>query len=117
MAGLSYEIYCRWLGIIGQFRPKKLISSIKSEFATGDEAEFPGFKDVARHLLDKSLYAFELSTQLSLASSSSIKLSTEGHGEKEGRRNKLMLFHKVCISFLIFKSYFNTSFIQRSPSE
>ncbi|PQP94932.1 protein TRIGALACTOSYLDIACYLGLYCEROL 4 chloroplastic [Prunus yedoensis var. nudiflora] len=84
-----------WLGLIGQFRPKKLISSIKAEFSTNDDMEFPTFKDVAKHVLDKSLYSFGLCTQLLVAPSSSIKLSTEGHGEKKGRRNKFMLFHKL----------------------
>ncbi|ONI22230.1 hypothetical protein PRUPE_2G115700 [Prunus persica] len=84
-----------WLGLIGQFRPKKLISSIKAEFSTNDDMEVPTFKDVAKHVLDKSLYSFGLCTQLLVAPSSSIKLSTEGHGEKKGRRNKFMLFHKA----------------------
>ncbi|KAM1157231.1 hypothetical protein ACFX1X_028180 [Malus domestica] len=83
-----------WLGFIGQFRPKKLFSSIKAEF-TNDEMEVPALKDVAKHVFDKSLYSFGLCTQLLLSPSSSIKLSTEGHGEKKGRRNKLMLFHKL----------------------
>lgn len=92
----------RWLGLIGQFRPKKLISSIKAEFSTNDDMEVPTFKDVAKHVLDKSLYSFGLCTQLLVAPSSSIKFSTEGHGEKKGRRNKFMLFHKACISLPSF---------------
>ncbi|GMN62026.1 hypothetical protein TIFTF001_031091 [Ficus carica] len=68
----------RWLGLIGQFRPKKLFSSIRAEFK-GDDGELPSFKDVARHFLDKSLYSFGLSTQLSPTPSTSIKWSTEGH--------------------------------------
>ncbi|KAB2614565.1 protein TRIGALACTOSYLDIACYLGLYCEROL 4 [Pyrus ussuriensis x Pyrus communis] len=68
----------------GQFRPKKLFSSIKAEF-TNDEME--------------SLYSFGLCTQLLLSPSSSIKLGTEGNGEKKGRRNKLMIFHRAHICF------------------
>ncbi|KAM1018758.1 hypothetical protein ACFX2C_040346 [Malus domestica] len=90
-----------WLGLIGQFRPKKLFSSIKAEFTT-DEMEVPTLKDVVKHVLDKSLYSFGLCTQLLLSLSSSITLSTEGHGEKKGRRNKLMLFHKAHICFPSF---------------
>ncbi|KAM1140247.1 hypothetical protein EV1_039922 [Malus domestica] len=58
--------------------------------------EVPTFKDVAKHVLDKSLYSFGFwhTASLLLSPSSSIKLSTEGHGEKKGRPNKLMLFHK-----------------------
>ncbi|TQD91535.1 hypothetical protein C1H46_022872 [Malus baccata] len=87
-----------WLGLIGQFRPKKLFSSIKAEF-TNDEMGIPTLKDVAKHVLDKSLYSFGLCTQLLLSPSSSINLSSEGHGEKKGCRNKLMLFHKARIYF------------------
>ncbi|KAB2595276.1 protein TRIGALACTOSYLDIACYLGLYCEROL 4 [Pyrus ussuriensis x Pyrus communis] len=83
-----------WLGLIGQFRPKKLFSCIKAE-VTNDEIGVPTLKDVVKRVLDKSLYSFGLCTQLLSSPSSSIKLSTEGHGEKKGRRNKLMLFHKA----------------------
>ncbi|KAL3537137.1 hypothetical protein ACH5RR_000503 [Cinchona calisaya] len=84
-----------WLGLIGQLRPKKLVSSIKAELSSGDEWEMPAFRDVARHLLDKSLYSIGLCTQLALTSTSSILLSTEKHGEKKGRRSKAMLFHQL----------------------
>ncbi|GMY22953.1 protein TRIGALACTOSYLDIACYLGLYCEROL 4, chloroplastic [Fagus crenata] len=84
-----------WLGLIGQFRPKKLISSIKAEFSSGDEFELPGFKDVAKHILDKSLYSLGLCSQLALTPSASIMLSTEGHGERKGRRHKLMFIEKL----------------------
>lgn len=84
-----------WLGLVGQFRPRKLISSIKAELSNIDEWELSSFKDVAKHFLNKSLYSFGLYSQLSLTSSSSIMLSTEGHGERKGRRTKAMLFHKL----------------------
>lgn len=84
-----------WLGIIGQFRPKKLISSLKAELYGGDEFELPAFSDVAKHFLDKSLFSLGLCSQLSLTSSSSLLLSTEGHGARKGCRTKTMLFHKL----------------------
>ncbi|KAA8515803.1 hypothetical protein F0562_018586 [Nyssa sinensis] len=84
-----------WLGLIAQFRPKKLISSIKAEVAGGDEWELPAFKDIAKHFLDKSLYSLGLCSQFSLTSPSSLVLSTEGNGEREGRRTRAMLFHKL----------------------
>ncbi|KAL6124588.1 hypothetical protein ACLB2K_077100 [Fragaria x ananassa] len=85
-----------WLGLIGQIRPKKLISSIKAEFFTNDEFEVPTFKDAARHFLDKSLYSVGLCTQFLLTPASSIKLSTEGDGEKKGRRGKLP-YHDITL--------------------
>ncbi|KAJ6328250.1 hypothetical protein OIU77_010023 [Salix suchowensis] len=83
-----------WLGLIGQFRPKKLISSIKGEFTNADEFEWPAFKDVARHVFDKSIYSLGLFSQLSL-SSSSVLLSTERHGDKRRPRYKMMLWHEL----------------------
>lgn len=84
-----------WLGVVGQFRPKKLISNIKAEVLASDEWELPSFKDVARHFLDKSLYSIGSCTQIPISSSSSLLLSTEAHGERRGRRDKLMLYHKL----------------------
>ncbi|XP_027106628.1 protein TRIGALACTOSYLDIACYLGLYCEROL 4, chloroplastic-like [Coffea arabica] len=84
-----------WLGLIGQFRPKKLISSIKAEVSAGDEWELPAFRDVARHFLNKSLYSIGLCSQLALTSSASILLSSEKHGERKGRRSRAMLFYKL----------------------
>lgn len=84
-----------WVGLMGQFRPKKLITSLKAEVAGGDELELPAFKDVARHFLDKSLYSYGLCSQLSLSPTSSLYFSTEGHGEKKGRRTKAMYFHQL----------------------
>ncbi|CAK7347708.1 unnamed protein product [Dovyalis caffra] len=49
-----------WLGLIGQFRLKKLISSVKGEFTNADEFEWPPFKDVAKHVIDKTPYSLGL---------------------------------------------------------
>lgn len=87
-----------WLGIVGQFRPKKLMSNIKAEVSNAfasDELEVPSFKDITNHVLDKSLYALALCTHIPITSSSSLILSSEAHGERKGRRNKLLFFHKL----------------------
>ncbi|WMV11089.1 hypothetical protein MTR67_004474 [Solanum verrucosum] len=47
-----------WLGFTGQFRPKKLVSDIKAELSSVDEWELPILKDIGKHFLEKSLYAF-----------------------------------------------------------
>ncbi|KAK3003411.1 hypothetical protein RJ639_020136 [Escallonia herrerae] len=78
-----------WLGLIGQFRPKKLISAIKAELSGADEWELSIMKDVAKHFVDKSLFSVGLCSQLSLSSSSSILLSMERHGKRKERRTKL----------------------------
>ncbi|KAM1556718.1 hypothetical protein COP2_041505 [Malus domestica] len=58
--------------------PEETFSSIKAEF-TNDEMEVSTFKDVVKHVMDKSLYSFGLCAQLLLSPSSSIQLSTEGN--------------------------------------
>lgn len=101
---------CRWVGLIGHFRPKKLITSLKAEVLGGDELELPAFKDVAKHFLNKSLYSAGLCSQFSLSPTSSLYFSTEGHGEKEGRRTKAMLFHKASSLSVSLKDWFDVYF-------
>lgn len=91
---------------MGQFRPKKLISSIKAEISSVEEWELSTVKDIAKHLLDKSLYSIGLSSQLSLSPSSSLLISTEKHGDKKRHRHKFSLFHKASDLKLFF--FFNS---------
>ncbi|KAJ8755932.1 hypothetical protein K2173_024477 [Erythroxylum novogranatense] len=84
-----------WLGLIGQFRPKKLFSSIKAELSNAEELDYSVFKDAAKHILDKSLYSMSLLAQLSLTSTTSLLLGTERHGEKKRTRYKMMLYQKL----------------------
>ena len=96
----------RWLGLIGQFRPKKLISAIRTELQSSDELELSVFRDAAKHFLDKSLYSIALATQLSLSPSSSLLWSIEQQGEKKGYRNKFKLYHQACISISFIFIFF-----------
>lgn len=96
----SVDIYLfcncvRWVGLVGQFRPRKLISSIKKQVANGDELRLPSFKNVAKHFLDKSLYALGLFSQLSLTDDTSLLFNMERHYHKSARRLKAVLFHRV----------------------
>lgn len=94
---MHYSVYaCRWVGLVGQFRPKKLISNIRREISNADELDLPVFRDAAKHFLDKSLYSLGICSQISLGPSSSLLWGTERHGEKKnGRRHKLMLYHQA----------------------
>ena len=98
---IIWTLHFRWLGLIGQFRPMKLISSIKANISAVDEWELSTFKEVAKHFIDKSLFSFGLCSQLSLTPSSSLMVSTEKHGDKKGLRSRVMLFHQACISMLL----------------
>ncbi|XP_072995925.1 protein TRIGALACTOSYLDIACYLGLYCEROL 4, chloroplastic [Typha latifolia] len=84
-----------WTGVVGQFRPRKLISSIKKEVTIGDELEMPAFREIVKHFLDKSLYALGLFCQVSLMPDTSLLFNLERHGEKKGQRSKALLVHKL----------------------
>ncbi|CAA6673853.1 unnamed protein product [Spirodela intermedia] len=76
-------------------RRHSLISSIKSELANADELDLVALRDVAKHLLDKSLYAIGLCSQFSPTPDTSLLFSIEGHGEKEKSRSKATFIHKL----------------------
>lgn len=80
----------RWIGLVGQIRPKKLVAAIDRD---GSESE--AYKDIPKRLLDKSLYSIALCSQLAVTPTTSVFLSTEGQGEKKKRSTKAMLFHKA----------------------
>ncbi|KAG6507136.1 hypothetical protein ZIOFF_032477 [Zingiber officinale] len=91
-----------WMALVGQFRPKKLITNIKKEvelgletFRHGDELEWSQLKRFAKHFVDKSLYAVGFFSQLSLTTDTSLLFNVENHGDKVGRRTKAMLLHKL----------------------
>lgn len=83
----------RWVGLVGQLRPKKLIAPIDK-----DGPESQAYKDIPKRLLDKSLYSVALCSQLSVTPTTSVFLSTEGQGDKKKRSTKAMLFHKASTS-------------------
>ncbi|XP_078445984.1 TRIGALACTOSYLDIACYLGLYCEROL-like protein isoform X2 [Wolffia australiana] len=84
-----------WMGLIGQIRPRKLISSIKTEVANADEFDLVAIKDIAKQFLDKSLYAVGLCSQFSPNPDTSLLFSIEGHGEQDKSRSKATLIHKL----------------------
>ncbi|XP_010544552.1 PREDICTED: protein TRIGALACTOSYLDIACYLGLYCEROL 4, chloroplastic [Tarenaya hassleriana] len=84
-----------WLGLVGQFRPKKLISDIRAEITNAEEWDLQVVKDTAKHIIDKSLYSIGMWAQFALGSSSSLLLSTERQGDKNGFRNKLTFVHPL----------------------
>lgn len=79
----------------GQFRPRKLIVDIKNEISNADEFDLSTVKDVAKHFIDKSLYSYGLTSQFAFSPSTSMLFALEGHGEKEKRRKKVLVFHEA----------------------
>ncbi|RID61281.1 hypothetical protein BRARA_E00447 [Brassica rapa] len=84
-----------WAGLVGQFKPKKLFADIKTSISKAEEWDLQLFKDTTKHIVDKSLYSVGLWTQIALGSSSSLLLSAERLGDKEGIRKKLMFVHPL----------------------
>ncbi|KAF5185599.1 Trigalactosyldiacylglycerol 4 protein [Thalictrum thalictroides] len=103
-----------WFGLIGQLRPKKLISSIKAEFSGSRDLELPAFQNVAKNFLDKSLYSLGLCTQLSIGPASSFFFTTERHGERKGRRSKAMFLHKLPQHDITLEAAWPELFIDRN---
>ncbi|KAL1339449.1 hypothetical protein AAHE18_U037500 [Arachis hypogaea] len=83
-----------WLGVTGQFRPRKLIAEIKNEISNIDDFDISIVKDVTRHFINKSMFSLGIHSEFALTSSTSASFSAEAHGEK-GRRQKLMVYHKL----------------------
>lgn len=98
----------RWLGLIGQFRPKKLVSSIKGDAARAKDVGLPIVKDMAKRVFDKSLYSLGLCSDVALNDSSSIMLSTECHGDRKKCRTKTTYYQQASISYCIL--FYETDF-------
>lgn len=94
------KLLLRWLGLVGQFRPRKLLSTIKKGLTSSDDMDLSSFKDIGKHFFDKSLYALGFFSQLSLTDDTSLLFNVERHGERKAPRSKAVLFHKVISNFL-----------------
>lgn len=84
-----------WFGLVGQFRPRKLISRIKKEVRSTEDMDSSTFKEIGKQLLDKSIYALGFFSQLSLTDDTSLLFNVERHGERKAPRSKAVLFHKL----------------------
>ncbi|KFK37268.1 hypothetical protein AALP_AA4G235300 [Arabis alpina] len=84
-----------WLGLVGQFRPKKLFADIRRDIKKSKEWDLQLFKETTKHIVDKSLYSIGLWTQIALGEASSLLLSAERLGDKNGLRKKLMFVHPL----------------------
>ncbi|KAK8961223.1 hypothetical protein KSP40_PGU016681 [Platanthera guangdongensis] len=91
----SNIFFLRWVGLVGQFRPRKLISMIKKEVTRREEMDLSIFRDIGKHFFDKSIYAIGLLSQFYLTDDTTLMLNVERHGERKGRRAKAVLFHKL----------------------
>nr|GEW62055.1 protein trigalactosyldiacylglycerol 4, chloroplastic [Tanacetum cinerariifolium] len=82
-----------WYGtVLGQLNVEKLVSNIKKTGFKQDESS-PWFKNVARQLSDKSLYAFDLASEFFLTPDDSLLLSLESYGDDNNTPRKKAVFH------------------------
>lgn len=83
-----------WLGLVGQIRPRKLLSSLKAEAFRADP-KVSRFKRVFKKFFDKSFYSFGSSSYLELGSSTSVLLNVEKDGQRKNRHTKAVVHHKL----------------------
>ncbi|XP_076892957.1 protein TRIGALACTOSYLDIACYLGLYCEROL 4, chloroplastic-like [Bidens hawaiensis] len=85
-----------WVGLVGQFRPIKLVSSVTTEaIKASSDSALPRFKRAAKKLLDKTFYSIGLCSYLELNDSTSVSLNVEKDGQGESQRIKGLLHHKL----------------------
>ncbi|KAI3711232.1 hypothetical protein L2E82_41175 [Cichorium intybus] len=102
-----------WLGLIGQLRPIKLISSIKSEVLDSD-LTFPGFKRVITKFFDKSFYSIGLMSHLDVGPLTSLLVNIEKDGQRKNQRTKALLHHKLPDHDLTLEAAWPELFVDRN---
>lgn len=101
----------RWLGLVGQVRPKKLIAALKAEVSQIEEWDISVVKDLAMTFLEKSVYSVGLLSQIALGSSGSLLLNMEKHGERKGINQKLMIYQQLPSHDVTFEAAWPELFI------
>ncbi|KAL4562913.1 hypothetical protein LXL04_026944 [Taraxacum kok-saghyz] len=89
-----------WLGLIGQIRPIKLLSSVKNE-AFRDNSTEPAFKRVVKKFFDKSFYSIGLLSHVDVGPLTSVLVNVEKDGQGKNRRTKALFHHKASYTFLL----------------
>nr|XP_043619066.1 protein TRIGALACTOSYLDIACYLGLYCEROL 4, chloroplastic [Erigeron canadensis] len=102
-----------WLGLVGQLRPIKLLSSVKAESFRADSA-MPRFKRVVKKFLDKSFYSLGLFSHLDFSESTSLLVNIERDGQSENRRTKAVVFHKLPNHDLTLEAAWPELFVDRN---
>lgn len=102
-----------WLGLVGQFRPIKLLSSVKAEAFRADPTA-PRFKRAVKKFFDKSFYSAGLYSHLDLSDSTSVFVNVEKDGQAENRRTKAVLHHKLPNHDLTLEAGWPELFVDRN---
>lgn len=84
----------RWVGLIGQIRPIKLISSVASEALQAD-LTLPSIKSVVKNFFDKSFYSIGLMSHLDVGPLTSVVVNVEKDGQRKNRHTKALIHHKA----------------------
>ncbi|XP_027183350.1 protein TRIGALACTOSYLDIACYLGLYCEROL 4, chloroplastic [Coffea eugenioides] len=84
----------RWFAtLLGQFNIQKFVTSIKKD-GTLQMSEPSWLQRIKKHLSEKSLYAFNLCSELLVTPDDTLLLSYEGYGDEKNSRTKAVLHHK-----------------------
>ncbi|XP_024964383.1 protein TRIGALACTOSYLDIACYLGLYCEROL 4, chloroplastic [Cynara cardunculus var. scolymus] len=82
------------LGLVGQIRPRKLLSSLKAEAFRADP-KVSRFKRIFKKFFDRSFYSFGSSSLLELGPSTHVLLSVEKDGQRKNRCTKAIVNHQL----------------------
>ncbi|XP_076899045.1 protein TRIGALACTOSYLDIACYLGLYCEROL 4, chloroplastic-like [Bidens hawaiensis] len=102
-----------WVGLVGQIRPIKLLSSIKAG-AFRVDSTVSKFKHVAKKFLDKSFYSIGLCSHLNLSESTSVLLNIEKDFRNKNQRTKAVLLHKLPYHDITLEAAWPELFVDRN---
>lgn len=78
---------------------QKFVSSLKkSGFGEMGQSISSLLQGIGRHLRDRSLYAFGISSDILLTPDDALLISFDGYGDSDILRTKAVLHHKACVS-------------------
>ncbi|CAI9292382.1 unnamed protein product [Lactuca saligna] len=102
-----------WLGLIGQIRPIKLISSVASEALQAD-LTLPSIKNVVKNFFDKSFYSIGLMSHLDVGPLTSVVVNVEKDGQRKNRHTKALIHHKLPDHDLTLEAAWPELFVDRN---
>ncbi|OVA16640.1 hypothetical protein BVC80_1543g74 [Macleaya cordata] len=100
----TFPVNENWFAtMLGQFNIQKLVSSVK-ESGLRQPSESSWFKNIGKHLCDKSLYALGFCSEFLIGPDDTLLVSSDLYGDKKSQRNKAVFHHKAS-EFYFFKFF------------
>ncbi|KAG6575159.1 Protein TRIGALACTOSYLDIACYLGLYCEROL 4, chloroplastic [Cucurbita argyrosperma subsp. argyrosperma] len=101
--------------LLGQFNVQKFVSSLKkSGFGEMGQSISSLLQGIGRHLRDRSLYAFGISSDILLTPDDALLISFDGYGDSDILRTKAVLHHKFLHHDLTMEALSPGLFVDKS---